>query len=211
MARITLLLIWALVSIPLAACNDPTASSTIAKAKRQIEAGDHEAAIVTTTTRLERAPAAALTDEAAAQLHYLRARSMEAAQRTYDAISEYEHILRSYSLTKHFVPALEREYEIARLIVRQQTPESIRLVYEDPPEDEDFDTPEALAEELLIRVVERYPGSKLAHHARFELVNLYLGQNDIRSAETVAAAMSKKFPAHPMTEQAADLVARASR
>lgn len=208
MTRITHVLVASFLTIALAACNDRDASSIIAKVQRQIEAGDHEAAIQTATTRLERAPAAPLGDEAAAHLLYLRARAMESALRTVDAISEYEIIIRNYSLTKYFVPAIEREYEIARLIVRKQTPESIGS---ESPADEDFDSPEALAEEFLIRVVERLPGSRLAHSALFELVNLYLRQEDIASAEAVAAAMQKKFPAHPMTEQAVDLVAKASR
>jgi len=96
------------------------------------------------------------------------------AQRSYyQAAFEYEAIARLYPSSEAFVTALERELDIAKLYAHG-TKRKIWGLRIFSAADE--------AEELLIRIQERIPGSQLAEEAGIELADFYFRNRDMRLA-----------------------------
>ena len=104
----------------------------------------------------------------------------------YEALFDYEEICRRYAGTAVFIPALERQYEIALDYangLRRRFFGTVRIV--DTTED---------AQELLIRVQERLPGSELAERACMQLADFYFNRREmIMAAETYRIFM-ENFP-----------------
>ena len=94
----------------------------------------------------------------------LRADAKVARRRYYDALFIYEQIIRGYPQTPQYETALQREFEIARLFVEGLNRRilGMRLF---PADGE--------GEELLIRIQERAPGSRLGEAASLLLADYY--------------------------------------
>jgi outer membrane protein assembly factor BamD (BamD/ComL family) len=104
----------------------------------------------------------------------------------YEALFDYEEICRRYPGSEVFIPTLERQYEIAvdyAKGLRRRFFGTVRIV--DTSED---------AQELLIRVQERLPGSELAERACMQLADYYFDRREmIMAAETYRIFM-ENFP-----------------
>ena len=92
----------------------------------------------------------------------------------YKALFDYEHLVRTYPGSAQFMVALEREFEIAKLFAggKRRKLWGMRIL---PAKGE--------AEELLIRVQERSPGSDLA-----EMAGLALSDHYYQSGQMILAA-----------------------
>ena len=180
-------------------CSDPDAAATIARAEKQIKNGDHAAALDMINERLNRfeEDPASLNQAAELRLRWLRGQTRETIGREYEALHDYEHIIRTPPDADLLARAVERELALARLILNNGPPASFVGRSE---------SPEEIAEELLIRVVERAPRSGLALDAFYELATHHARQEDSQSAETIARAMRRSFPGHPKTEAIARLL-----
>lgn len=104
----------------------------------------------------------------------------------YEALYEYEEICRRYAGTEAFIPALEREFAIACAYadgLKRRFWGTVRVV--DTAED---------AQELLIRVQERLPGSELAERACMRLADFYFDRHDMLLAAEAYAIFIENFP-----------------
>lgn len=104
----------------------------------------------------------------------------------YKALFDYEEICRRYSSTETFIPALEREFEIAKAYahgLKKKFFGTIRFVSSHDD-----------AEELLIRVQERLPGSQLAEQAGMELADFYFRHRDLQLAAEAYDLFLENYP-----------------
>lgn len=91
----------------------------------------------------------------------------------YNALFDYEFVIRAYPASEQFSTALEREYEIARLFVNGMKRRflGMRIL---PAEGE--------GEELLIRIQERAPNSEIGEKASLELADYYYRDGEMINA-----------------------------
>ena len=104
----------------------------------------------------------------------------------YEALFDYEEICRRYSGSDAFIPTLEREYEIATAYakgLKKRFFGTFRIV--DASED---------AQELLIRVQERLPGSELAEKAGMELADFYFNRREMLMAAEAYSLFLENYP-----------------
>lgn len=104
----------------------------------------------------------------------------------YEALFDYEEICRRYPGTTVFIPALEREYEIAVEYtkgLRRRFWGTFRLVDARPD-----------GEELLIRVQERLPGSELGEKACIALADYYFNRQEMMMASEAYRIYTENYP-----------------
>jgi len=102
------------------------------------------------------------------------------------ALFAYEELARRYATTAVFVPALEREFEIARAYahgLRKKFFGTFRVL--DAGDD---------AQEILIRIQERLPGSELAEKAGMELADYYFRIRDMPLAADAYDLFAQNYP-----------------
>ncbi len=104
----------------------------------------------------------------------------------YKALFDYEAITRQHPGSTVFVQALEREYDIAVAYangLRRKFYGTIRII--DTAED---------AQELLIRIQERLPGSRLAEDAGMTLADFYFRRSEMRLAADAYDLFLQNYP-----------------
>jgi outer membrane protein assembly factor BamD (BamD/ComL family) len=104
----------------------------------------------------------------------------------WQALFAYEEIARRHATTTAFVPALEREFEIARAYthgLRKRFLGTFRLL--DAGDD---------GQEILIRIQERLPGSELAEKAGMELADYYFRIRDMPLAADAYDLFTQNYP-----------------
>lgn len=120
-----------------------------------------------------------------AQAHLLRGDAHTARRDYYDALFDYEVVLRRFPGSEEFNLALEREFEIARLYsmgVRRKLL-GLRIL-----------TSYGEAEEIFIRIQERAPGSAIGEKASLELGEHYVRQGDMNNAATAYDMFLLNYP-----------------
>jgi len=96
---------------------------------------------------------------------YLLRGDAKVAQRDYyQALFDYEYLVRSFPGSQHFVTALEREFQIATLYAGGLNRKFLGLAI--LPADGE-------AEELFVRIQERAPGSEIGERASLALADFY--------------------------------------
>jgi outer membrane protein assembly factor BamD (BamD/ComL family) len=104
----------------------------------------------------------------------------------YEALFDYEEIARRYYGSDVFIPTLEREYEIAISYakgLKRRFFGTFRIV--DTSED---------AQELLIRIQERLPGSELAEKAGMALADFYFDRREMIMAAEAYSIYLENYP-----------------
>jgi outer membrane protein assembly factor BamD (BamD/ComL family) len=104
----------------------------------------------------------------------------------YEALFDYEEIARRYPGSEVFIPTLERELEIATAYangLKKRFFGTVRII--DSSED---------AQELLIRIQERLPGSELAERAGMELSDFYFGRREMMMAAESYRLFIENYP-----------------
>lgn len=114
----------------------------------------------------------------------LRGDAKVAADDEYAALVEYEAVT-MYPESPHFVTALEREYEIALRYLNGLKRKFLGLRIEDA---------RPTGEELLVRVQERLPGSRLSERAAIELADYYYRARDMPMASEMYEIFTRNFP-----------------
>lgn len=127
------------------------------------------------------------------EAYYLRGNAKLAADDEYDALFDYEEVVRNYSGSEFFVSALEKELEVAKLYFNGRLKPSLGLR---------IDTGVPTAEEIVIRICERLPGSKLAERAMLELADYYARARDLRMAAETYDVFVRLFPRSGMRAKA---------
>ncbi len=104
----------------------------------------------------------------------------------YEALFDYEEIARRYAGTDVFIPTLERELEIATSYakgLKKRLFGTVRIL--DASEE---------AQELLIRIQERLPGSELAERAGMELSDYYFNRREMMMAAESYRLFIENYP-----------------
>ena len=125
-----------------------------------------------------------------AEAYLIRGDALMAMGDEYEALFEFEEIARNYPNSPAFVTALEREFEIAQQYANGRYRKLLSLFRIVPATDE--------AQELLIRIQERLPGSRLAEQAGMALADYYFRVRDLRmAAEAYGFAFWEAFEPEP--------------
>jgi len=127
------------------------------------------------------------------EAYLLRGDAKAALGNEYQALFDYEYVARRYPGSDVFVPALEREYEIAKGYAegRKRKLWGMRIV----------DATET-AEELLIRIQERLGGSRLAEQAGMALADFYFRRGDMTLAVEAYDLFIENYPRSEQIDKA---------
>lgn len=102
-----------------------------------------------------------------------------------DALRDYEEVVQGFTGSDMFPLALEREMDVALLYLNglRRRVLGIRI-----------DSGVSLAEEILLRINERLPGSRLAERALLELADYYYRSRDLRMASESYDVFLRLYP-----------------
>lgn len=107
------------------------------------------------------------------EAYLLRGDATTAAGNEYKALYDYERVINHFAATEQFVTALERELDIGVRYVNGLKYRWLGVRIWDASD---------IGEELLIRVQERLPNSRLAERAGIELADYYYRTHDLELA-----------------------------
>lgn len=120
-----------------------------------------------------------------AEAYVLRGDALRDQREFYKALFDYEYVARSWSGSEWFVRSLERELEIAKVFLAGTRRKFLGVRWL---------SAESEAEELLIRVQERLPGSALAEDAALTLANHYFLKRKMDLAAEMYSIFIENFP-----------------
>lgn len=129
------------------------------------------------------------------EAHLLRGDALLTAERYFDSLFDYELIARAYPQTPQFPEALQRELEVGRLFANGQKKRSTIFGFRIFTARED-------GEELLIRIQERAPGSRVGEQASLALADSYFDRSDMRQAAIAYDLFLKNYPSSEQREWA---------
>ena len=159
-----------------------TESSQLLLARQALIEGNTRRARDLATAFIDRYPNSPLQ----ANAHLIRGDAYLAIGDEYEALFDYEEIARSFPSSPVFVTALEREYEIAIAYANGMSRKLFGLFRIVPTDKE--------AQELLIRIQERLPGSRLAEQAGMTLADYYFRIRDLRMAAEAYDLFVENYP-----------------
>ena len=111
----------------------------------------------------------------------------------YKALYDYEFLIRAYPGSEAFITALERELQIATQYAAGQRRKLWGMRIAGTSSD---------AEEMLIRIQERLPGSRLAELAGMELADFYFRRRDMTLAADAYDLFIENYPKSNMVSKA---------
>ena len=158
------------------------ADPTLQQAQLALANGEPDRALTLAEGFMEQNPLSPLRPDAL----LIRGDALLALDNEYQALFAYEEVARRFASTAAFVPAMEREYEIAKAYahgLRRKFFGTFRLV-------ETGDD----AQEILIRIQERLPGSELAEKAGMELADYYFRIRDMPLAADAYDLFVQNYP-----------------
>jgi len=120
------------------------------------------------------------------EAYLVRGDAIRADGDEYEALVNYEKICKDYPASDVFVTALERELEVAQLYLGGLRKKSLGFLR--------IDTGVPHAEEIITRINERLPGSKLAERALLALCDYYYTRRDLRGAAETYDVFLTHFP-----------------
>lgn len=120
-----------------------------------------------------------------AEALYLRGNAKVAQGREYSALYDYEEVIKNHAGSEFFALALEREFEIAKDYLAGKRIRILGMRLESGVSE---------AEEILTRINERLPGSRLAERALLELGDHYYRTRDLKMAVEVYDVFLRVFP-----------------
>ncbi len=166
---------------PLPAVNEQSPAGELELVRRAYAEGSYDRAETLATAWMERHKDDPLTPEAL----LLRGDCKHARREHYLALFDYELLVRSYPSSDVFVTALQRELEIAKLFATgiKRKFWGMRIV---DASDE--------AEELLVRIQERLPGSEIAEEAGIALADFYFAKRRMAMAVEMYDIFLKLYP-----------------
>jgi outer membrane protein assembly factor BamD len=119
------------------------------------------------------------------EAYLLRGDALRAQGSYYKALFDYEYVARAFPASEAFVTVIERELEIGTLYARGTKRKMWGMRILDAGDE---------AEELLIRVQERMPGSQLAEKAALELGDYYFRRRKMRLAVEMYSIFLESYP-----------------
>ena len=128
-----------------------------------------------------------------AEAYLLRGNAKLGQGKEYSSLFDYEKIANKYPESEYFAPALERELDVAILYLNGLRKPSLGLR---------IDSGVDVAEEIILRINERLPGSRLAEKAVMELADYYYRDRDLKMAATAYDCFLILFPKSELREHA---------
>lgn len=153
---------WSESSIP----RPGTPEASLAAAREAYARGELERAEFLATQWIERHEDHPLVAEAL----LIRGDALNDQGEDYQSLYDYERVARAHTGSEVFVTALEREYEIARAYLNGRKRKLWGIRWADATEE---------GEELLIRIQERLPGSRLAERSALTLADWYFRERKL--------------------------------
>ena len=169
---------------------DPaTPAGRLAAARHAMAGGRNQRAASLATAWIEQNPRDPLLPDA----YLLRGDALRADAKYFKALFDYEFVARAYPASEAFVTVIQRELEIGVMYARgmKRLWLGMRIVNADE-----------VAEELLIRVQERMPGSRLAEEAGIELADYYFRNRDMRLAVEMYSIFLENHPGSDQVSKA---------
>ena len=167
-----------------------TAEFQVFQARKALALGEPQRARALASSFLDRFP----NDPFRADMLLIRGDALLQMGDEYKALFNYEEIAQQHPGSRVFVMALEREYDIATAYangLRRKFYGTFRLI--DASED---------AQELLIRIQERLPGSRLAENAGMQLADFYFRRSEMRLAADSYDLFIQNYPRSDRIEKA---------
>jgi hypothetical protein len=127
------------------------------------------------------------------QAYLLRADAQSGMGDEYQALYDYEAVIKSFPSSPEYVTAVERELDIAVKYVNGTRRKMAGIRWVDAS---------SVGEELLLRVHERLPGSRLAERASIELADFYYRERDLESAAIAYELFQQNHPRSAYTMRA---------
>ncbi|MAJ48020.1 MAG: hypothetical protein CBC35_12260 [Planctomycetes bacterium TMED75] len=152
------------------------------RARQAILDGDPQRGEDIATAFIDQYPESPLLPNA----YLIRGDALLAMDNEYEALFDYEEIARNFPNSSVFVTALEREFDIAKQYANGRYRKLLGLLRILPAEDD--------AQEILIRIQERLPGSRLAEEAGMELADFYFRKRDLRMAADAYDLFVENYP-----------------
>ncbi len=119
------------------------------------------------------------------EAYLLRGDSLKVQKNYYQALFDYETVARAYPASETFVIACQRELEIATLYATGTKRKFLGLPIMSGGD---------VAQEALIRVQERLPGSQLAERAAMQLADYYFDQRKMKLAVKMYSIFLENHP-----------------
>ena len=135
------------------------------------------------------------------QAHLLRGDTRVAQQHYFEALFDYEHVIRRYPASLEFHEALEREYNIAKLFASgvKRRLWGMRFL-----------SAAGEAEEIFIRIQERSPGSEFGELASIALGDFYFDRAQMTSAAEAYQLFLDNYPRSEHVQRAMLQLVRAN-
>jgi outer membrane protein assembly factor BamD (BamD/ComL family) len=167
-----------------------TAARQVLQARKALALGEPQRARALASAYLDKFPGGEVRPE----MLLVRGDALVEMGDEYKALFDYEAITRKYSGSRAFVTALEREYQIAVAYadgLKRKFLGTFRIL--DASDD---------AQELLIRIQERLPGSRLAEDAGMKLADFYFDRSQMRLAADAYDLFVQNYPRSERIEKA---------
>ena len=167
-----------------------TAAKQVLQARKALSLGEPQRARALASAYLDKFPGGEVRPE----MLLVRGDALVEMGDEYKALFDYEAITRKYSGSRAFVTALEREYQIAVAYadgLKRKFLGTFRIL--DASDD---------AQELLIRIQERLPGSRLAEDAGMRLADFYFERSQMRLAADAYDLFVQNYPRSAQIEKA---------
>jgi outer membrane protein assembly factor BamD (BamD/ComL family) len=119
---------------------------------------------------------------------YLRGNAKLALGDEFESLYDYEEIAREYPGSEVFPLALEKELDVALMYLGGMRKKTLGLR---------IDSGVPVAEEIILRINERMPGSRLAERALLELADFYYRTRDLLMAAETYDVFLEAFPRSP--------------
>ncbi len=129
------------------------------------------------------------------EAYVLRGTALIGTDREFKALFDFEQVAREYPESTAFTTALERELDVATMYLHGLRRRSFGLRIESGVD---------IAEEIIIRINERLPGSRLAEKALLELADFYYRDRDLKMAATAYDCFVILFPKSEMRQKAVE-------
>ena len=176
---------WSLASSP----NPTSIAAQLATARKLLAQGRPERAYNLSVRWIKRYP----TAPELAGAYLVKADALVTMGDLYESLYDYEYIARRYPGSPEFAMALEREYDIAIRFATGTRRKWLGMRIASAVDE---------AEEILIRIQERMPGSQLAEQAGLSLADLYFRQRRMGLAAEAYSIFIEKYPRSPHRELA---------
>jgi len=128
------------------------------------------------------------------EAYYLRGNAKLAQDDEFEALYDYEEVIKNYPASEFFVTSLERELDVSKLYFggrRKPGLWGIRMV-----------DGTGVAEEIVLRINERMPGSKLAERALMTMADHYASKRDLPMAVETYDTFVKLYPRSELRQKA---------